>query len=117
YRFLHPSRREASDPTLRVGLGDTLPQFLYHPAIMLIGNMPAANRVELVEAPEPQLTAGGSGEVIFQPELACLCGSDLPFFTANGEWPVTPGHSLHEMIGRVLATNGERWKVGERVLC
>lgn len=90
---------------------------VYHPAIMLIGNMPTANRVELIEAPEPQLTPGGRGEVIFQPELACLCGSDLPFFTDNGEWPVTPGHSLHEMIGRVLATNGERWQIAERVLC
>jgi threonine dehydrogenase-like Zn-dependent dehydrogenase len=84
---------------------------------MLAGKFTAPHRVELVETPEPELTPGGQGEIIFQPELTCLCGSDMPFFTANGEWPIELGHSLHEMIGRVVATNGQRWKVGDRVLC
>lgn len=82
-----------------------------------VGNLTAPYRIELEEAPEPQLSSGGSGEVIFQPELACLCGSDLPFFAGSDEWPIEAGHSLHEMIGRVVATNGQRWKTGERVLC
>ena len=83
---------------------------------MLAGNFTAPHRIDLVEAPEPQLTAGGSGEIIFEPELTCLCGSDTPYFTWSGEWPIRLGHSLHEMIGRVVATNGQRWKVGDRVL-
>ena len=84
---------------------------------MLAGQFTAPHRIDLVEAPEPQLTAGGSGEIIFEPELTCLCGSDTPYFTWSGEWPIRLGHSLHEMIGRVVATNGQRWKVGDRVLC
>ncbi len=84
---------------------------------MLVGQFTAPHRIDLVEAPEPQLTAGGSGEVIFEPELTCLCGSDVPYFTWSGEWPIELGHSLHEMIGRITATNGQRWKVGQRVLC
>jgi threonine dehydrogenase-like Zn-dependent dehydrogenase len=78
----------------------------------------------LVEAPEPTLEPGaegaaqGAGEIIFQPELACLCGSDLLFF--DGDYPEYPsqiGHSLHEMIGRVVQTNGSRFRTGDRVLC
>lgn len=84
---------------------------------MLAGQFTAPHRIDLVEAPEPKLTPGGSGEMIFEPELTCLCGSDTPYFTWSGEWPIRLGHSLHEMIGRVVATNGTRWKVGDRVLC
>ena len=84
---------------------------------MLAGQFTAPHRIDLVEAPEPQLTPSGSGEIIFEPELTCLCGSDTPYFTWSGEWPIRLGHSLHEMIGRVVATNGQRWKVGDRVLC
>lgn len=84
---------------------------------MLAGHFSAPHRIDLVEVPEPQLTPGGCGEIIFQPELTCLCGSDTPYFIWSGEWPIETGHSLHEMIGRVVATNGQRWKVGDRVLC
>ena len=84
---------------------------------MLAGQFTAPHRIDLVEVPEPRLTPGGSGEIIFQPELTCLCGSDTPYFVWSGEWPIELGHSLHEMIGRVVATNGKRWKVGDRVLC
>lgn len=83
---------------------------------MLAASITTPRRVDLVELPEPQLSADCPGEIIFQPEITCLCGSDLPFFTMNGEWPVKVGHSLHEMIGTVVATNGKRWKAGERVL-
>jgi len=84
---------------------------------VLAGQFTAPHRIDLVEVPEPQLTPGGSGEIIFQPELTCLCGSDTPYFTWSGEWPIELGHSLHEMIGTVMATNGTRWKVGDKVLC
>ncbi len=84
---------------------------------MLAGQFTAPHRIDLVEVPEPRLTPGGSGEIIFQPELTCLCGSDTPYFVWSGEWPIELGHSLHEMIGRVVATNGKRWNIGDRVLC
>ena len=88
---------------------------------MLAGSITQPHRIDLIEVPEPQLPAGspaeeGAGQILFQPEIACLCGSDLPFFTMNGEWPVKVGHSLHEMIGTVIETNGKRWKAGDRVL-
>jgi threonine dehydrogenase-like Zn-dependent dehydrogenase len=80
----------------------------------------APSRIELVEVPEPSLTTAPDGrrQIVFQPELTCLCGSDLPYFVRNAEQPSPAvGHSLHEMIGTVTATDGTRFKSGERVLC
>ena len=57
------------------------------------------------------------GDIIFEPELTCLCGSDTPFFRGEVEgYPLEPGMSLHEMIGTVVDTNGKRFKPGDRVL-
>lgn len=87
---------------------------------MLAGDMYAPGRIRLIDVPEPALPveppAGCSGQIIFQPETTCLCGSDLPYFNGSDEWPIEVGHSLHEMIGTVTATNGRRWKVGDRIL-
>lgn len=87
---------------------------------MLTGDPYAPGKIRLIEVPEPELgptpPEGVSGQIIFQPETACLCGSDLPYFTGSDEWPIEQGHSLHEMIGTVIATNGRRWRVGDRVL-
>ncbi|WP_397569114.1 zinc-binding dehydrogenase [Schlesneria sp. T3-172] len=87
---------------------------------MLIGDMYAPGKVRLIEVPEPVLPSepphGCSGQIVFQPETTCLCGSDLPYFNGWNEWPIALGHSLHEMIGTVVATNGKKWKTGDRVL-
>lgn len=93
---------------------------------MLAGLIRTSGQIELVEHPEPQLGPPPSdpnipGDIIFQPEITCLCGSDLPYFDGDfdGEqiaFPRQPGHSLHEMVGTVVATNGRRYKVGDRVL-
>lgn len=90
---------------------------------MLAGQIYAPGKIRLVGAPEPTLEpamegGNGSGDIIFQPELACLCGSDLLFFDGDyEEYPPQLGHSLHEMIGTVVATNGQRFQRGDRVLC
>jgi threonine dehydrogenase-like Zn-dependent dehydrogenase len=88
---------------------------------LLAGNLPAKHRIELVEIAEPVLDKalqGQPGDIIFQPEIACLCGSDLPYF--NAEHPEfthrTIGHSLHEMTGKVVATNGKKFRPGDKVL-
>ncbi len=96
--------------------GYLFPLFSEPRSLMLAASIPTPCKIDLVEVPEPTLSAARPGEIVFQPEITCLCGSDLPFFTRNGEWPVETGHSLHEMIGMVVATNGKRWKPGERVL-
>lgn len=87
---------------------------------MLIGDMYAPGKIRLIEQPDPILEStppeGTSGQIVFQPETTCLCGSDLPYFNGWDEWPIELGHSLHEMIGTVTATNGRRWKAGDRVL-
>jgi len=87
---------------------------------MLVGDMYAPGKIRLIERPEPALSptppAGSTGQIIFQPETTCLCGSDLPYFNGSDEWPIEIGQSLHEMIGTVTATNGKKWKVGDRVL-
>ena len=87
---------------------------------MLTSDMYAPGKIRLIEVPEPSLSPlppeGLTGQIVFQPETTCLCGSDLPYFNGWKEWPIEPGHSLHEMIGTVTKTNGHRWRVGDRVL-
>jgi threonine dehydrogenase-like Zn-dependent dehydrogenase len=78
------------------------------------------SRIELVDVPPPKLEPRDDGikQILFQPELTCLCGSDLPFFLRTEEQPnPLVGHSLHEMIGSVVETDGKRFKPGDRVLC
>jgi threonine dehydrogenase-like Zn-dependent dehydrogenase len=78
--------------------------------------MYAPRKVKLVEVSEQSLE--GEGDIIFQPELACLCGSDLLYFEGDyDEHRPAVGQSLHEMIGRVVDTNGSKFQVGDRVLC
>lgn len=90
---------------------------------MLAGCFPAARRVELVEVPEPAFPDASlpPEQVLFQPEVTCLCGSDLPFFDADFEghpipYPQPVGMSLHEMVGTVIRTTSNRWSEGQRVL-
>lgn len=88
---------------------------------MLTSHLVAPGKIELIDVPEPELAPAsslepGCGQIIFQPETTCLCGSDLPYFNGTDEWEIEIGHSLHEMIGTVTATNGQRWKAGDRVL-
>lgn len=88
---------------------------------MLASHLVAPGKIELIDVPEPELSPvssikSGQGEMIFQPETTCLCGSDLPYFNGSDEWEIEIGHSLHEMIGTVTETNGQRWKAGDRVL-
>ena len=89
---------------------------------MIAGQFTSRRVIELVEVDEPRLTAATPpGSIIFQPELTCLCGSDLPFFDADFEghpisYPQPAGMSLHEMVGTVVDTNGSRWKPGTRIL-
>ncbi len=83
---------------------------------MFAGHMYAPRKVKLVDVPEQKLE--GEGEMLFQPELACLCGSDLLYFEGDyHEHMPKVGQSLHEMIGRVVETTGSRFRVGDRVLC
>lgn len=88
---------------------------------MIAGQFTARRTIELVQADEPVLHTDGSGQILFQPEMTCLCGSDLPFFDSDFEghaipYPQPVGMSLHEMVGTIVATNGKKWTAGTRVL-
>ncbi len=90
---------------------------------MLAGHFTECRSVNLIEVDEPSLPSASDlpGQIIFQPELTCLCGSDLPFFDGDFEgheieYPQPIGMSLHEMVGTVVETNGSRWPAGTRVL-
>lgn len=83
---------------------------------MLAGQITKPCRVELIDIAEPTLP-DEPGQIIFQPEIACLCGSDLPYFDGQlSQEPHQIGHSLHEMVGRVVDTSGTRFRPGDRVL-
>ena len=82
---------------------------------MLAGQIIQKRRIELIDHPEP--VPGKAGEIVFQPEIACLCGSDIPFFAAeHPEYPLQVGLSLHEMVGTVLWADGSRFHTGQKVL-
>ena len=90
---------------------------------MLAGQCVGCRDLRLVDVAEPELPDSTTlpGQIIFQPEMTCLCGSDLPFFDSEFEghsieYPQPIGMSLHEMVGTVVASNGLRWKPGTRVL-
>jgi threonine dehydrogenase-like Zn-dependent dehydrogenase len=85
---------------------------------MLAGEIFAPRQIRLVEVPEPTLDHAPPGQLLLEVELGCLCGSDSPFFTAQKpEFPCRIGQSLHELVGRVVATTGDRFQPGQRVLC
>jgi len=90
---------------------------------MLAGLLAAPRQIQLIDVPEPELPTAerAPGMILFQPEMTCLCGSDLPYFDGAFEghpveYPQPVGMSLHEMVGTVVATNGSRWQQGQRVL-
>ena len=90
---------------------------------MFSGQFVSRRQVRLVEIDEPKLPTDDVSprQILFQPEMTCLCGSDLPFFDGDFEghpieYPQPVGMSLHEMVGTVVATNGARWTPGTRVL-
>jgi len=84
---------------------------------LLAGEIYAPQKIRVIEVPEAQLN-GSPGQIVFQPELGCLCGSDFLFYEADyPEFPPVVGHSLHELIGTVVESSGTRFGAGDRVLC
>ena len=88
---------------------------------MIAGEIYSHRKIRLIDVAEPQLEPpvdGEPGQIIFQPDLGCLCGSDLLYFEADyPEFPPVTGHSLHELIGTVVESSGRRFRTGDRVLC
>ena len=83
---------------------------------MLAGQIFGVGDLRLVDIPEPSLD-GKENAIIFQPEVGCLCGSDVPYFRdTQPKYPLEPGLSLHEMVGRVVASTTTRHSVGDKVL-
>jgi threonine dehydrogenase-like Zn-dependent dehydrogenase len=85
---------------------------------LLAGHILARRKITLVDIPEPQLDKSSPpGQILFEPHLSCLCGSDLPYFDSpHTVYPQPIGYSLHEMVGTVVATSGQRYRPGDRVL-
>src|ERR1043165_1664657 len=82
---------------------------------MKAAQITARGRIELVEVDDP--AAPSTGEVIVEAETGCLCGSDIPFFSErHPRYPLAPGLSLHEIIGRVTDSRSASFRAGDRVL-
>jgi threonine dehydrogenase-like Zn-dependent dehydrogenase len=85
---------------------------------LLAGHILARRKITLVDIPEPELDKSSPpGQILFEPHLSCLCGSDLPYFDSpHTVYPQPIGYSLHEMVGTVVSTSGQRYRPGDRVL-
>src|SRR5580765_7887052 len=82
---------------------------------MKAGQITGLGRIALVEADEPRPPR--EGEAIVTPETGCLCGSDIPFFSEpQPRYPLPPGLSLHEIVGRVTSSASPAFREGDRVL-
>jgi L-iditol 2-dehydrogenase len=75
----------------------------------------AQGRIDLIDVAD--FGTPRDGEVIVTAETGCLCGSDIPFFSEpQAAYPLAPGLSLHEIIGRVTASASPAFRAGDRVL-
>ncbi|MEZ6091281.1 MAG: zinc-binding dehydrogenase [Pirellulaceae bacterium] len=85
---------------------------------MLAGEISGPRSVHLVDVPPPKKASEvGPDLILLEPELACLCGSDLLYFEADyPEYKPHVGQSLHEMIGRVAESTSSKFAAGDRVL-
>jgi alcohol dehydrogenase len=82
---------------------------------MKAGQITGLGRIALVEVDEPRPPR--DGEVVVAAETGCLCGSDIPFFSEpQPRYPLTPGLSLHEIVGRVTSSASPSFRAGDRVL-
>ena len=82
---------------------------------MKVAQVVARGKIQLIDCPAPVSPA--AGEVVFTAETGCLCGSDIPFFSeARPSYPLAPGLSLHEIVGRVTRSASATFKEGDRVL-
>ena len=82
---------------------------------MKAGQIAGLGRIALIEVGEPRPPR--DGEVLIAAETGCLCGSDIPFFSdPQPRYPLTPGLSLHEIVGRVTSTASPSFRPGDRVL-
>jgi threonine dehydrogenase-like Zn-dependent dehydrogenase len=82
---------------------------------MKAGQITGRGRITLVQVDEPRPPR--DGETIVTPEIGCLCGSDIPFFSEpQVRYPLTPGLSLHEIVGRVTSSASPAFRTGDRVL-
>jgi len=103
---------------------------------MLAARITAPRTIDLLEVPDVPCR---DGEVRVRLELACLCGSDLPYFAydfdalrAAGDpacmhripaaeatgtvYPLPTGLSLHECVGTVAESRSDHTKPGDFVL-
>src|SRR5215467_2808995 len=82
---------------------------------MKAGQITERGCIGLVELDDPRPPR--DGEAIVVAETACLCGSDIPFFSEpQPRYPLTPGLSLHEIVGRVTSSASPSFRPGDRVL-
>ena len=54
-----------------------------------------------------------AGNVVVALETACLCGSDIPFFSeSHDRYPLPVGLSLHEIVGRLSTAPSPDFRAG-----
>lgn len=83
---------------------------------MKVAKLTAPRKMKLFEEPRPELK--NVGEILIQPELTGICGTDLHYFRHGGlgtymqELPMSIGH---EVSGTVVESLSEDFKTGDRL--
>lgn len=74
-------------------------------------------KIEIIDADEPDINKLPAGAVKIKTELSAICGSDSPkWLLEQNDYPGRLGMSIHEAIGTIAASNSERFSPGDRVL-
>ena len=86
---------------------------------MKAAHIVAPRRLEIVDAPLPDLSKSPGEPVLLRLHQGVLCASDFPRWAGgafNVTFPRPVGDSLHECIGTVIESRSPRFKPGDWVL-
>jgi threonine dehydrogenase-like Zn-dependent dehydrogenase len=86
---------------------------------MKAAHIVAPRRLEIVDAPLPDLAQSAGEPILIRLHQGVLCASDFPRWTGgafNVTFPRPIGDSLHECIGQIVESRSPRFKPGDWAL-
>lgn len=86
---------------------------------MFAAKLIAPKTFKMIEMPAPDITTAPPNSIIVKTHRATTCGSDMPYFL--GTYPESAhmapaAFPAHECVGEVVASNSERFRIGDTVM-